>query len=347
MKPLRICLFLFVAIGLAYAQGDAPVVATLSAQASSCQPSTNLTACVFLAIPKTINSASITLAGTFSGTFQFEVSGDSGATWQSVQGTPSAGGSAVTSATAANTWQVNVAGYSFLRVRCSSYSSGSATATLNPSEAVILSSGGGSSGVSSLTGDGSSNTGIFCNSGSTGSVTLSKCSTFNLPSGAELNGTAFGPGATAASVPLKQFVTTTFSQTFSSSFLAANVVGLSWSLAANTNYLLECRFIYADTAGTSAPNFALTGPASPTLVSVSVAGNNSTGTTVTTAVSQSAASFPTQFGPSSGAGAVGGWTNFSAIIENGSNSGTLQVQAGALGTGTLTITAFTSGCVLY
>ena len=51
----------------------------------------------------------------------------------------------------------------------------------------------GGAPVVSITGDGS----VFCNSASTGAVTLSLCSPVNLPSSTEFNGTVLGTGATA------------------------------------------------------------------------------------------------------------------------------------------------------
>jgi len=145
---------------------------------------------------------------------------------------------------------------------------------------------------------------------------------------------------------VKAFVTSNFSQLFSSTFTPANLVGLSWSIAASTNYILECRIMFGASVGTAEANYALTGPASPTLVTVSGYGTSATATTVNTYATQSAAAFPTQFGQATGFAAATDWANFTAIIENGVNSGTLQVQAGASGTGTLTINAYEGGCVL-
>ena len=143
MKRFAVVGFLLLAAGMAFAQGDAPVIGVLTASATACQPSTNTTACVFLPVNKTINTVGVSLAGTFSGTFQFEGSVDAGATWASVSAFPAASTTSVTSATGTGTWTIVSAGFSYIRVRCSTYASGSATATLNPSQAIAAGSGGG------------------------------------------------------------------------------------------------------------------------------------------------------------------------------------------------------------
>ena len=120
------------------------VTAPLTAAASSCAPGTHATACLFLAIGPQTGTVGATLAGTWVATQQFEGSADGGTTWVSVPATPAAGGSTVTSATADGTWTISSAGYSFIRIRTSAWTSGSATATLNPSQAVSGSSSGGS-----------------------------------------------------------------------------------------------------------------------------------------------------------------------------------------------------------
>ncbi len=97
-------------------------------------------ACIIANIPQaTVGTASIQLKGTFSGTLQFEASSDNGATWTAVPGTPIAGGSAVTSATSTGLWKFNVSALSSIRVRASSFVSGTA--------AVVITSGSGAASV--------------------------------------------------------------------------------------------------------------------------------------------------------------------------------------------------------
>jgi len=125
--------------------GQGPSTGILTASAASCSTSTqNTSACVFLQIPPNVNTVGATVSGTFSATLQFEGTVDNN-TWSSIQATPS-GGSGVTSTTSAGTWQITPGGFQFIRIRCSAYTSGSATATLNPSNAVTASLSGGGSG---------------------------------------------------------------------------------------------------------------------------------------------------------------------------------------------------------
>ena len=104
---------------------------TITAQSASCSTGfVSSAACVMLQLTPSAYIGSITVNGSFTATLQFEISPDGGATWVSASATPSGGGSAVTSATAAGVWTLTVAPYTFLRVRASSYASGIATITL-------------------------------------------------------------------------------------------------------------------------------------------------------------------------------------------------------------------------
>jgi hypothetical protein len=71
------------------------------------------------------------ISGTFSATLQFEgtVDGTNWAPLVAVIPTTVASGWA-TSATVPGIWQANLAGFAFVRVRCSSYTSGSISVTL-------------------------------------------------------------------------------------------------------------------------------------------------------------------------------------------------------------------------
>lgn len=69
-------------------------------------------------------SATLQLTGTFSGTVQFEISNDNGATWNAIQGFPEATGAGVTSSTGTGVWQFEVGGFTDIRARCSAYTSG-------------------------------------------------------------------------------------------------------------------------------------------------------------------------------------------------------------------------------
>jgi hypothetical protein len=145
----------------AFGQGAA-VTANLTAQASTCTPALPGSACLILPIGASTNTVVATLGGTFSGTLQFEASGDGASTWVSVAATPSSGGSSVTSATGTGSWQIQAGGYSYLRIRCSTYASGTVIATLNPSKAVTTSasSGSGSGTVTSVAATGANGIGV-------------------------------------------------------------------------------------------------------------------------------------------------------------------------------------------
>jgi hypothetical protein len=86
MKKLLFFLSLLALAGFAGAQEL--VDGSIRSSASSCQPQAVTSACVFLQVGPQTNSADITVRGTYSGTLQFEVSGDSGASWVSVNATP-------------------------------------------------------------------------------------------------------------------------------------------------------------------------------------------------------------------------------------------------------------------
>lgn len=71
-----------------------------------------------------LDTVAVQLAGTFTGTVQFEVTTD-GDTWGAFSMTPSAGGSAATNATGTGIWAATgCAGFYAARVRCSTFGSG-------------------------------------------------------------------------------------------------------------------------------------------------------------------------------------------------------------------------------
>ena len=62
------------------------------------------TRCLVVSLPQDKGGATLTLSGSWSGTIQFEATGDGGVTWVSVNVLPLASITAVTSATANGTW---------------------------------------------------------------------------------------------------------------------------------------------------------------------------------------------------------------------------------------------------
>jgi hypothetical protein len=159
-KPINVgrALFLF-CLCLASAHAQVLVSGTITSQATACQPGQPTTACVTLQLSTQTAQAAITVNGTFSGTLQFEASPDGGTTWVNIPSTPSGGGAAVTQTTTTGVWVAPVGGYTFLRVRCSIYTSGVAVVALNPSQAAAP-------GTSS----GSTNGTVSANNGSAGAV---------------------------------------------------------------------------------------------------------------------------------------------------------------------------------
>lgn len=120
---------------------------------------------------------------------------------------------------------------------------------------------------------------------------------------------------------------------------ATNVTGLSFPIAASTNYLISCKLIYQGSATTTTMTLTSTGPASPTKV---------TGQTVMDTTAGSGAAFfsgafdGTTFGFTAGpptaivTTATDLYSTLDVGIINGVTAGTWQLQA-TNGTGTLTI----------
>jgi len=85
--------------------------------------------CVLLSVDG-LGAVSVQLAGTFTGTVQFEASVD-GATFTALNVLPISGTqTAVTSSTAAGIWGAQVGGLSIVRVRVSAYTNGTVRATI-------------------------------------------------------------------------------------------------------------------------------------------------------------------------------------------------------------------------
>lgn len=142
-------IFLVIAmLGLAHelsAQSQS-VTGNITTASSNCLPAN----CVLLTIPAQTTPMTGTvatqLAGTFSGLIIPEGSADillqTG--WTAISGFPIASGAGVTSLASTGIWQFNVAGLTGFRLRASAWTSGTATITIQPSNAATGS--GGSSG---------------------------------------------------------------------------------------------------------------------------------------------------------------------------------------------------------
>ncbi len=121
-KTILIALLLCALSVPAWAQ-DQPVNAdgTITSQSTVCQTNTS---CVTLMFTPNTATATLQLVGTFSATLAFEITND-GIHWYTWSGSPYAGGALVSSATVEGLWIFPTAGMQGLRVRCSTWSSGS------------------------------------------------------------------------------------------------------------------------------------------------------------------------------------------------------------------------------
>lgn len=91
-----------------------------------------------------VGGATIQLSGAFTATVQFEASNDGGTTFVAINGTPANSTTGASSATTANVWQFNVAGYTNIRARCSAFTS-APTVVIRSTVTSAKSGGGGGS----------------------------------------------------------------------------------------------------------------------------------------------------------------------------------------------------------
>ena len=130
---VAVFLFMFVLALNAHAQVNTTyMTGVLSKSSTSCtsiyMDSTNTASgeCVSIALPPNTVSAAVTLSGTFSLTATFEVSANYGVTWVAASTTSSA---------SVGTSVLSVAGYNFVRARCSAYTSGAAQVAIQTAAA--------------------------------------------------------------------------------------------------------------------------------------------------------------------------------------------------------------------
>lgn len=108
-----------------------PATGTLTASDTGACSTTG--ACLVVTLKQGMASSVVQVTGTFSATLQFEASTSVGGTFVAINGTPSNSTSAVTSVTAVGAWRIGVSGYSQIRVRCSTFASGSAAVAITSS----------------------------------------------------------------------------------------------------------------------------------------------------------------------------------------------------------------------
>ncbi len=154
--------FLFLAFALLMLSARLPaqnsVTGNLNAATTTCLVSNS---CIEIDVPQNVGGATLKISGTFSATTQFEVSGDpltvplASAVWVAISATPSNSTTTATSATAAGVWQVNITGYRRIRMRVSTYVSGTVVAAINLSSASARGGSGAGAG-GTVTGTGAS-----------------------------------------------------------------------------------------------------------------------------------------------------------------------------------------------
>lgn len=123
-----------------------------------------------------------------------------------------------------------------------------------------------------------------------------------------------------------------------------NVTGITFSVAANTTYEIVCDITFSVDTNTATPNWAFTGPASPTTVMLNA--QQVSATPQTFSATPTVLAFATQTATSTTTTIA---SNANALIRlflaNGVNAGTVQLQCAAHGAGTVTILAGSSATI--
>lgn len=147
MVTRRVLTFVIVCLGLTMVlHGQAPGSVQANLTSATCPGS----GCLQLDLQGQAGVA-FQLQGTFSGTASFEGTVDGG-TWVALSVTPTNSTTTVTTATAAGVWYAGVGGLISVRVRVSTYSSGTVIANIR-SALVSASRGGGGGGSTIVCGD--------------------------------------------------------------------------------------------------------------------------------------------------------------------------------------------------
>jgi hypothetical protein len=130
---------------------------------------------------------------------------------------------------------------------------------------------------------------------------------------------------------------------------ASNVTGLSFSIAANATNVITCQIVYQTSLATGGPNLIWTGPASPTAVAATMFIDGSG----TAAIVRGAAAHGTTFASTALSPTYGSFvtaTDFALVttltVQNGSNAGTVQLQALASAASTTITFQVGSSCVM-
>jgi hypothetical protein len=109
--------------------------------------------CVSMKLFNGAGAVGLSVTGTFSQTIQFEGSADNGVSYVAISGFPPNSTTGASNTTSAGTWRFAVSGLTNLRVRCSSFSSGSAVIAIqqSPTAASLNQGGGGGGGSGTVT----------------------------------------------------------------------------------------------------------------------------------------------------------------------------------------------------
>lgn len=151
---------------------------------------------------------------------------------------------------------------------------------------------------------------------------------FGTPSG--------GGGSNPPAVELSSDWTTTDNSTLQ------NITGLSFSMAANTSYLIQAYLIYTTSASGTGSEFGVSGPASPTRVNLQGFSSTSASAEANAVVSAFGSVIANANGSTADRPA-----RIIGVVRNGANSGTFQLQ-GKLETGISgTLTVKTGSALVY
>lgn len=131
-----------------------PLFASTAITASDTGACTTAGACLMLAVPANSASSGFNISGTFSATIQFEgciENCGTAASWVAINAFPLNSTTAVTSATGTGAWRVTASGLTQIRMRCSTYVSGTANVSITFSlGASANGSGGGGGGTGTV-----------------------------------------------------------------------------------------------------------------------------------------------------------------------------------------------------
>ena len=185
------------------------VSGNLTAATTTCLVSNS---CIEIDIPQNVGGATLKLSGTFNAVVQFEASADpltvplASAKWVAISASPSDGTAASTSTTQNGSnltlaWQTNVTGFRRVRLRVSTYTSGTVAAAINLSTASARAGGPGGGGGGSVTSC-TTTGGVGFENGTSNTLTCDPSFTYDLINGIKLNNPfcLFGGGSGSACI---------------------------------------------------------------------------------------------------------------------------------------------------